>query len=70
MINGGTIQQYLMADGTLFQQSATGGNSNFYLYNNVSNVMTSPLNNGQLGYNDATQMLAKRCIFARSREQS
>jgi hypothetical protein len=58
VISGGTIQQYLMADGTLLQQSATGGNSNFYLYNNISNVMTPPPSNGQIGYNNAVQNLA------------
>ena len=58
VINGGTIQQYLMGDGTLLQQSATGGNSNFYLYNNHSNTTTPPPVNGDVGYNNAVQDLA------------
>jgi len=49
---GGTRQQYLMADGSILQYSANSGNSNFYLYNNKSDVMNPPPANGQLGYND------------------
>ena len=52
---GGTNQQYLMADGSALQYSANSGNSNFYLYNNVSGVMTPPPENGQVGYNNAIQ---------------
>jgi hypothetical protein len=52
---GGTNQQYLMADGSSLQYSANSGNSNFYLYNNVSGVMTPPPANGQVGYNNSIQ---------------
>jgi hypothetical protein len=53
--NGGTNQQYLMADGSSLQYSANSGNSNFYLYNNTSGIMTPPPANGQVGYNNAIQ---------------
>ena len=53
--NGGTNQQYLMADGSSLQYSANSGNSNFYLYNNISGLMTPPPNNGQVGYNNTLQ---------------
>ena len=52
---GGTNQQYLMADGSSLQYSANSGNSNFYLYNNTSGIMTPPPANGQVGYNNAVQ---------------
>jgi hypothetical protein len=52
---GGTNQQYLMADGSSLQYSANSGNSNFYLYNNASGVMTPPPVNGQIGYNNSVQ---------------
>ena len=35
---GGTNIQYLMADGSTLTQSATSGNSNFYLYNNTNST--------------------------------
>ena len=52
---GGTNQQYLMADGSSLQYSANSGNSNFYLYNNTSGIMIPPPSNGQVGYNNAVQ---------------
>ena len=36
--SGGTNIQYLMADGSTLTQSATSGNSNFYLYNNTNST--------------------------------
>jgi hypothetical protein len=53
--NGGLSTQYLMADGSSLQYSANSGNSNFYLYNNSSGIMTPPPANGQIGYNNAVQ---------------
>ena len=35
---GGTGIEYLMADGSTLTQSATSGNSNFYLYNNTNST--------------------------------
>ena len=35
---GGTNIQYLMGDGSTLSQSATSGNSNFYLYNNTNST--------------------------------
>ena len=53
--NGGSDQEYLMADGSTLQFSGNSGNSNFYLYNNASGVMIPPPNNGQIGYNNTLQ---------------
>ena len=55
IVNGGSNQQYLMADGSLLQQSAVSGNSNFYLYNNHSGSTIPPPNSGFIGYNNSTQ---------------
>lgn len=41
---GGTNIQYLMGDGSTLTQSATSGNSNFYLYNNTNSTTdTTPV---------------------------
>ena len=53
--NGGTSQQYLMADGSSLQFSQNSGNSNFYLYDNSDNITTPPPTNGHIGYNNAIQ---------------
>ena len=53
--NGGTSQQYLMADGSSLQFSQNSGNSNFYLYDNSDNITTPPPNNGHIGYNNSVQ---------------
>jgi hypothetical protein len=52
---GGTNQQYLMADGSSLQYSQNSGNSNFYLYDNSDNITTPPPSNGHVGYNNAIQ---------------
>lgn len=39
---GGTNIEYLMGDGSTLTQSATSGNSNFYLYNNTNSPFTTP----------------------------
>lgn len=52
--NGGTAQQYLMADGSALQYSANSGNSNFYLYNNRTDLTPTPPN-GYVSYNTAMQ---------------
>jgi len=55
--NGGTNQQYLMADGSSLQYSANSGNSNFYLYDNgIDQDPTPP--NGYITYNSVEQKLA------------
>jgi hypothetical protein len=53
--SGGTAIQYLMGDGSTLTQSATSGNSNFYLYQNKDGVMTPPPLSGDLGYNNSVQ---------------
>ena len=53
---GGTATQYLIADGSVLEQSAVSGNSNFYFYN--SNSGTIPSLAGQIRYNNAVQSLA------------
>lgn len=52
---GGTNQQYLMADGSVLQASGSSGNSNIYLYNNHSGVLTPPPTSGDIGYNNTVQ---------------
>jgi hypothetical protein len=53
--NGGTNQQYLMADGSTLEASANSGNSNIYLYNNISNVIPPPIDIGDIVYNNINQ---------------
>lgn len=53
--NGGTSNQYLMADGSSLQYSQNSGNSNFYLYDNSNGITTPPPSNGHIGYNNAIQ---------------
>lgn len=55
--NGGTSEQYLMADGSALQYSANSGNSNFYLYNSVTNQSPTPAN-GDISYNATEQKQA------------
>jgi hypothetical protein len=55
--NGGTSQQYLMGDGSALQYSANSGNSNFYLYNSVTNQSPTPAN-GDISYNTVEQKQA------------
>jgi len=55
---GATNSQYLMGDGSILEQSAVSGNSNFYLYNNNNGITTPPPSSGFIGYNDANQSLA------------
>ena len=52
LVTGATNQQYLMGDGSVLQQSAVSGNSNFYLYNSNTTI-TGPANSGQVRYNNA-----------------
>ena len=56
--NGGTAIQYLMGDGSTLTQSATSGNSNFYLYRSIDGVTTPPPLSGNIGYNNTNQSLA------------
>ena len=53
-INGGSNQQYLMADGTLLSSSGNAGNANFYLYDNTNGLSVPPPANGHVSYNNAT----------------
>jgi hypothetical protein len=55
---GGTGIQYLMGDGSTLTQSATSGNSNFYLYQSKNGITTPPPLLGDVGYNNANQSLA------------
>ena len=57
LVTGGTNQQYLMGDGSVLQQSAVSGNSNFYLYNSNTTI-TGPANSGQVRYNNVEQKSA------------
>lgn len=52
--NGGTSEQYLMADGSSLKYSANSGNSNFYLYNNGTDLDPTP-QNGYITYNTEIQ---------------
>ena len=53
--NGGNPFQYLMADGSVLSQSASSGNSNFYLYKSHTNTPTPPPAAGFVYYNNAIQ---------------
>ena len=61
-VNGGTNQQYLMADGTLLEASAQNGNANFYLYNNINGVSSPPPSSGDVSYN-ATTLSATTIVY-------
>jgi hypothetical protein len=52
----GTGAQYLMANGTTLTQSAQPGQSNYYLYNNITDI-TAPIG-GQVTYNNSAQGFA------------
>ena len=52
----GTGAQYLMANGTTLTQSAQPGQSNYYLYTNITNI-TAPIG-GQITYNNSAQGFA------------
>lgn len=54
VINAGTNQEYMMADGSLLTSSSNAGNSNFYLYNNINGISSPPPANGDVGYNATT----------------
>ena len=54
---GGTNIQYLMADGSSLTQSASSGNSNFYLYKIDTSMTTTPAS-GFVSFNNVTQSLA------------
>ena len=56
--SGGTAIQYLMGDGSTLTQSATSGNSNFYLYQSKNGITTPPPVAGDVGYNNAVQASA------------
>ena len=53
--NGGTPFHYLMADGSVLSQSASSGNSNFYLYKSHSGAQTPPPHAGFVYYNNSVQ---------------
>jgi len=53
-VNGGTNQQYLMADGSRLQFSSNSGNSNFYLYQSGTSQSATPPA-GFITYNNAVQ---------------
>jgi hypothetical protein len=55
--DGGSNQQYLMADGSSLQYSANSGNSNFYLYTSSTALTPNP-SNGHVTYNNANQSAA------------
>lgn len=61
---GGTSIQYLMGDGSVLTQSATSGNSNFYLYQNKDGVTVPPPASGDLGYNNSVQSLASKVYIS------
>jgi hypothetical protein len=52
---GGTGIQYLMADGSTLTQSASGGNSNVYLYTSKNGAGGPPTPSGTIEYNNAVQ---------------
>ena len=54
---GGTSIQYMMADGSVLSQSASSGNSNFYLYKINTSMTTTPAS-GYVSFNNATQSSA------------
>lgn len=56
--SGGTNIQYLMGDGSTLTQSASSGNSNFYLYRSINGISPIPPLTGNLGYNNSDQSLA------------
>ena len=61
--NGGTAQQYLMADGSSLQYSQNSGNSNFYLYDNgVDQDPTPP--SGIITYNTLEQKSATQIYIS------
>jgi hypothetical protein len=53
-VNGGTNQQYLMADGSRLQFSSNSGNSNFYLYKSGTSQSATPPA-GFITYNNDVQ---------------
>jgi hypothetical protein len=55
IVQGGTDIEYLMADGSLLTQSANSGNSNFYLYHNVNNIIYPAPASGSVVYNHLDQ---------------
>lgn len=55
--SGGTNIQYLMGDGSTLTQSATSGNSNFYLYVSQDTALPPPPSLGRIRYNNAIQSL-------------
>ena len=54
VVNGGTNQQYMMADGSVLEASAQNGNANFYLYNNINGLSVPPPASGDISYNATT----------------
>lgn len=52
---GGTNLQYLMADGSVTSFSGNNGNSNIFLYKNVTTNLSPPPGNGGIKYNNAVQ---------------
>ena len=62
IVNGGTNQQYLMADGSLLEASAQNGNANFYLYNNINGLSIPQPANGDVSY-DATTLALTTTVY-------
>ena len=56
--SGGTNIQYLMADGSTLTQSATSGNSNFYLYDNTNSTTDSTPVSGEVIINSLVNTTA------------
>jgi hypothetical protein len=61
---GGTSSQYLMGDGSVLQNSANSGNSNFYLYKSHANTPPLPVDNGFVYYNNSNQSLATKIYIS------
>jgi len=55
---GGTNIEYLMGDGSTLTQSATSGNSNFYLYNNTNSTTNITPVSGEVIINSLTNTTA------------
>ena len=55
--DSGTANQFLMADGSVLENSNSNANSNIYLYNS-STATVAPPNSGELRFNSATNVAA------------
>jgi hypothetical protein len=60
---GGSNQEYLMSDGSVLLASANSGNSNYYLYNNITTLTATP-GNGNVSYNSSSQSNAGQIFIS------